>query len=55
VLTVDDFSTVVLSGWDVTWDVTAELTGVVVTGWLLTAPPVVTAAAFAEVVAVFTG
>ena len=32
VLTVDDFSTVVVSGWDVACDVTAELTGVVVTG-----------------------
>ncbi len=52
VLTADDFSTVVVSGWDVAWDVAAALTGVVVTGWLLTAPPVVTAAAFAEV---FTG
>lgn len=55
VLTADDFSTVVVSGWDVAWDVAAALTGVVVTGWLLTAPPVVTAAAFAEAVAVFTG
>ncbi|MGH3853488.1 MAG: hypothetical protein ACRDR6_08310 [Pseudonocardiaceae bacterium] len=52
VLTVDECSTVVVSGWDVAWYVTAELTGVVVTGWLLTALLVVRTAMF---VAVFTG
>ncbi len=55
VLTVDDFSTVVVSGWDVAWDVTAELTGVVVTGWLATELTVVTAAAFTGAVAALTG
>lgn len=56
VLTVDDFSTIVLSGCDVAWEVAAEVTGVVVTGWPVTALPVVTAAgAFADVVTAFTG
>ncbi|MGH3547019.1 MAG: hypothetical protein ACRDQU_02615 [Pseudonocardiaceae bacterium] len=55
VLTVDDFSTVVVSGCDVAWDVTAELTGVVVTGWLATELTVLTAAAFAGAVAALTG
>lgn len=54
VLTVDDFSTVVLSGSDVTWDAAAGVTGVVVTGWLAAALSVVTAA-LTEVVAVLTG
>ena len=53
VLTVDDFSTVVLSGSDVTWDAAAGVTGVVVTGWLAAVFSVVTAA-FAGVVAVLT-
>jgi hypothetical protein len=53
VLTVDDFSTVVLSGSDVTWDAAAGVTGVVVTGWLAAVLSVVTAA-LAEVVAVLT-
>lgn len=51
VLTVDDFSTVVLSGSDVTWDAAAGVTGVVVTGWLAAVLSVV-AAAFAGVIAV---
>jgi hypothetical protein len=55
VLTVDDFSRVVVNGWDVAWDVPAELTGVVVTGWLATELIVVTAAAFAGAVAALTG
>lgn len=55
VLTVDDFSRVVVNGWDVAWDVPAELTGVVVTGWLATGLTVVTAAAFAGAVAALTG
>ena len=54
VLAVDDLSTVVLSGCDVTWDVAAGVTGVVVTGWLLAVGPVVTDA-FGEFVAVLTG
>ena len=53
VLTVDDFSTVVLSGSDVTWDAAAGVTGVVVTGWLAAALSVGTTA-FAEVVTVLT-
>ena len=53
--TIDECATVVVSGWEAAWDVTAELTGVVVTGWLGTALPVTTAAAFAGTVAVFTG
>ncbi|MGH3780306.1 MAG: hypothetical protein ACRDRO_06665 [Pseudonocardiaceae bacterium] len=55
VLTADDFSTVVVSGWDVAWDAPAELIGVVVTGWLETALTVVTAGAFAGVATTFTG
>lgn len=51
VLTVDDFSTVVLSGSDVTWDAAAGVTGVVVTGWLAAVLSVGTTA-FAEVVTV---
>ncbi len=50
-LTVDDLSTVVLSGSDVTWDAAAGVTGVVVTGWLAAVLSVV-AAVFAGVVAV---
>jgi hypothetical protein len=53
VLTVDDFSTVVLSGSDVTWDAAAGATGVVVTGWLAAVLSVLTAA-FAEAVALLT-
>ncbi len=55
VLTVDDFSTVVLSGSDVMWETAAGVTGVVVTGWLVTALPVVAAGTFADVVTAFTG
>jgi hypothetical protein len=55
VLTVDDFSTVVVSGWDVACDVTAELTGVVVTGWLAAALTAVTAGAFDDIVTAFPG
>ena len=59
-LTVDERSTVVVSGWDVAWSVAAEFTGVVAIGWLATAllvafVVVLTAATFAGVVAMFTG
>lgn len=55
VLTVDDRSTVVVSGWEVGWDAAAEFTGVVATGWLVTALAVLAAATFAGVAPVFTG
>ncbi|MGH3671877.1 MAG: hypothetical protein ACRDSH_14800, partial [Pseudonocardiaceae bacterium] len=55
VLPAEECSTVVVSGWDAAWEVAAELTGVVVTGWLATALPVVRAAALATPVPAFTG
>lgn len=55
VLTVDDRSTVVVSGWEVGWEAAPEFTGVVATGWLLTALVVLAAAMFAGVVPAFTG
>jgi hypothetical protein len=55
VLTVDDRSTVVVSGWEVGWDAAVEFTGVVATGWLVTALVVLAAAMFAGAVPAFTG
>ncbi len=55
VLTVDDRSTVVVSGWEVGWDAAAEFTGVVATGWLVTALVVLAAATFAGAVEALTG
>ena len=55
VLTVDDRSTVVVSGWEAGWDAAVEFTGVVATGWLVTALVVLAAAMFAGAVAGFTG
>lgn len=53
---VDEWATVVVSGCEVAGAFTAELIGVVVTGWLGTALPVVAAAAaFAGPAAAFTG
>ena len=54
-LAVDEWATVVVSGWDVASDFTAELTGVVLTGWLATTLLVVMNAAFAGAVAALTG
>ncbi|MFN2536387.1 MAG: hypothetical protein ABR528_14220 [Pseudonocardiaceae bacterium] len=53
--TVDEWVTVVVKGCEVTWDFIAEFIGVVVTGWLGTALPVVMTAAFTGAVAAFTG
>jgi hypothetical protein len=55
VLTVDDRSTVVVSGWEVGWDAAPEFTGVVATGWLVTELVVLAAAMFAGDVPAFTG
>jgi hypothetical protein len=54
-LSVEECATVVVSGCAAAGDFTAELTGVVVTGWLGTALPVAAIAAFAGAVPALTG
>lgn len=54
-LAVDEWATVVVSGCEAASDFTAELTGVVLTGWLATTLLVVMNAAFAGAVVALTG